>query len=123
MPRASVSAATAPATMGAYAAFAPQQKVKPAFVVQKLEGVVKRFIHMFDKSQNKILKKEIEEDAGYLVTFAKGHSIRCRDEAHLKEIGAGLDLVPIINNDGQVVGSIPNSSITRSMMVDEEEDK
>jgi hypothetical protein len=98
-------------------------KVKPAFQVRKLEGTVKVRKHIFDKKNNKIRSKLIEEDAGYEVTFARGHKIRCKDEAHLRRIGAGYQFVPLVDeNTGDTVGAINNIDDVINAAVDEDEE-
>lgn len=103
-----------------YAAVPPQQQVKPAFTVQKLSGTVPHRVHIFDKERNKILAKTVHEPAGYLVKFYKGHSIRCRDEAHLRRVGVGLALVPLIDGEGEVKGVMPNIDLPQ--VPDEDDD-
>ena len=89
-----------------------QNRIKPAFTVKKLHGTVDHKIHAFDKENNKIVEKVVQEDAGYLVKFARGHSIRCRDEAHLKRIGAGLRMVPLVDTEtGEIKGVIENTAL------------
>lgn len=83
-------------------------KIRPAFSVRKIEQAMPHKVHMFDKSTNRIRSKTIQEPGGYLVTFRKGHSIRCRDEAHLKRIGANVRLIPLINDEGEIKGMTPN---------------
>lgn len=93
----------------AFVAVAPQQNVKAAFTVQKLEGKVPHTVHRFDKKTNKIVKKTTQVDAGFLVTFAKGHSIRAIDEDHLKQIGAGLSIIPVVDTEtGEIKGGVRN---------------
>jgi hypothetical protein len=94
-----------------FAAIPQEQQVRPAFTVKKLTGTVSHRVHLFDKEKNKILSKVVQEPAGYLVTFYKGHSIRCRDEAHLRRVGAHLKFVPLIDKEGEVKGAIPNIDI------------
>lgn len=103
-----------------YAAVAPQQKVRPAFTVEKLSGMRPHRIHMFDKETNRIKSKVIQEPAGYMVRFYKGHSIRCRDEAHLRLIGADLQLIPLVDDEGEVKGVMPNIELPHD--IDEVED-
>lgn len=87
----------------------PQEKrLKPAFTVKKLEGTRPHRVHIFDKNDHKIKSKVVQEDAGYLVTTYKGNSIRCRDEAHLRQIGAGVRLIPLLDDQGDPVGTIQN---------------
>lgn len=92
-----------------YAAVHKQPEIKPAFRVKKLSGEVDHTVHIFDKKENRIKSKVIKEPAGFLVTFMKGHSIRCRDEAHLRRIGAGTTLIPLMDEEsGDIKGSISN---------------
>lgn len=88
----------------------PQEaKVRPAFTVKKLSGTYEKLTHYFHKDSNRIMIKREQRPCGYLVTFAKGHSIHAVDEDHLKRIGADVRLVPLINDDsGEVVGSVEN---------------
>jgi len=87
-----------------------QQVIRPAFSVQKLEGTFTSYVHAFDKENNKIVRKAVEKPAGYLVRFARGHSIRCLDEAHLRDIGAHLRMIPMVNTEtGDVSGYVPNT--------------
>lgn len=87
-----------------------EKKPKAAFTVRKLEGEVQHRVHAFDKKNNKIVSKLVSRPAGYLVTFMRGHSIRCFDEEHLKAIGVGHRMVPVINPEtGDVVGTIDNT--------------
>jgi hypothetical protein len=87
---------------------APEQpRIRPAFTVQKLEGKVSRTIYDTDPKTGKRTERSVEFDAGYLVTMYKGHSIRVLDDKHLKRLGFDKT-IPLINNDGDEVGSIPN---------------
>lgn len=104
-----------------YAAIPPQQQVRPAFTVKKLQGTVAHRVHIFDKDTNKIKSKVVQEDAGYLVTFYKGHSIRCRDISHLRRVGAGLSLVPLVDQEGEVKGAIPNIELPDDEQSDDAE--
>jgi len=53
-----------------------------AYVVVKQEGTVKREKHYWSKDG--IKKKLIDEDAGYLVYFPRGHAIRIRSLSRLR---------------------------------------
>lgn len=88
----------------------PQRPViRPAFTVQKLPGTKKMPIIFFDEKGKKYTK-EVEEDAGFLVTLSKGHSVRIRTEADLRRLG--LDkTIPLIDNEGDVVGEMPNNIV------------
>lgn len=97
--------------MTQFVAMQPQQQVRPAFTVKKLEGETTKLVHIFDKKENKIKQKSIEVDAGYLVTFMKGHSIRCFDMKHVKAVGAGLNVIPLMDEEGNVKGGITNDAI------------
>lgn len=103
-----------------YAAVTPQQKIRPAFTVERLHGTVPHRVHIFDKETNRIKSKVVQEPAGYMVKFYKGHSIRCRDEAHLRQIGADLQLIPLVDDEGEVKGVIPN--IDLPIDIDERDD-
>src|SRR5690606_28394556 len=81
-------------------------QVRPAFMVQKLEGKVKREIIEFDAKGRKV-RKTVEADAGWLVKFPKGHSIRVFDEAELTRMGFDRT-IPLLDDDGEVVGTLPN---------------
>lgn len=91
-----------------FAGVSPEQELRPAFTVKKLPGALKVNKHRFDPKTNKVVSKEVEVDAGYLVTFSKGHSIRALDKEHLKRVGAGARLVPLLNQNGDVVGQAHN---------------
>jgi hypothetical protein len=53
-----------------------------AYVVVKQEGSVKREKHFWTKDG--IKKKLVDEDAGYLVYFPRGHAIRVKSMAMLR---------------------------------------
>jgi hypothetical protein len=53
-----------------------------AYVVVKQEGAVKREKHYWTKEG--IKKKLVDEDAGYLVYFPRGHAIRIKSLAMLR---------------------------------------
>lgn len=92
------------------------ERVRPAFTVKRLSGEVDHEVHIFDKKENRIKKKSIKEPAGFLVTFMKGHSIRCRDEEHLRRIGAGTTFIPLVDTESDdIVGSVANSAIDTSI--------
>ena len=93
-----------------FAAVVQQNQAKPAFIVETLKGVVSHTLHLFDKEKGKIVKKVVEEPAGYLVKFSKGHSIRCRDKEHLARVGAGTTMIPLVDGDGEVVGVTLNAA-------------
>ncbi len=93
---------------------APQKnRIKPAFMVKKLEGQVDREICEFDKT-GKIIRKKVKVDAGWLVTTAKGHSIRVFTEAEMARLGFD-QTIPLVDmdSDGDVVGAIPNMAVAQ----------
>lgn len=93
----------------AFMAVPEQSRIKPAFTVKRLSGMVPHTKNIFDKKENRIKSKTVEMPAGFLVTFAKGHSIRCRDEAHLRRIGVGMRMVPLVDTEtGETKGAMPN---------------
>jgi hypothetical protein len=53
-----------------------------AYVVVKQDGAVKREKHFWTKDG--IKKKLVEEDAGYLVYFPRGHAVRIKNLARLR---------------------------------------
>lgn len=81
-------------------------QVRPAFMVEKLNGKVSREIINFDPKGKKVATT-VEVDAGYLVSFPKGHSIRVFDDAELHRLGFDRT-IPLIDDDGEEVGVIPN---------------
>jgi hypothetical protein len=99
---------TVPDTTQFMVALPEPDKIRPAFTVKRIEGELPHRIHAFDKSSNRIRSKLVMEPGGYLVTFRKGHSIRCKDEAHLKRIGAHTRLIPMVNDEGEIKGMTAN---------------
>lgn len=62
-----------------------EQNVQPKFEVEVLEGKVERTMTSFEDG---VLKtKVVEEEAGYMVYFPQGHSIRVRNYTELKRMG------------------------------------
>ena len=85
-----------------------------AYVVVDLHqsvGTVKRPVTTWTKKDG-LKTKMVEEPAGYLVYFPRGHVIRCKDKETLRQYG--LDgMPPIINLQGL---NDPNSPIGRMLM-------
>jgi hypothetical protein len=81
-----------------------------AFVVVKQEGTVKREKHYWSKEG--IKKKLVEEDAGYLVYFPRGHAIRVRSLARLRHYQLHKEPA-IIQLDGL---NDPNSPLGKMFM-------
>lgn len=85
---------------------APQatNRVRPAYKVKKLEGVVAKTVHYRDNKARKIASKVIEEPAGFMVYLMNGSSIRVKDIEGLKALGISA-LVPLIDGvTGETVG-------------------
>jgi hypothetical protein len=81
-----------------------------AFVVVKQEGTVKREKHYWTKDG--IKKKLVDEDAGYLVYFPRGHAIRVRSLARLRHYQLHKEPT-IIQLDGL---NDPNSPLGKMFM-------
>lgn len=85
----------------------PEAKVRRAFSVKKLSGKVVHTIFMRSPKNGKLIAREIEEPAGYMVTFLKGHSLRARNVQALKDMGITA-MVPLINTEtGDTVEHVP----------------
>ena len=104
---------------------AMQDGVRLAYVVRRLEGVVKRMkmkMVLVKKGQGRTpdryeMKRElVDEDAGYMVYFPRGHAMRIPSEDILKFYK--LHLKPrVINMQGL---SDPNSPLGKMMMAQDE---
>ena len=81
-----------------------------AFVVVKQEGTVKREKHYYSKDG--IKKKLVDEDAGYLVYFPRGHAIRVKNLARLRHYQLHKE-PSIIQLDGL---NDPNSPLGKMFM-------
>lgn len=92
-----------------YNAPAPEQRIKPAFTVEKLDGTYKRTVYERDKEKG-LIRKEEEAPRGYLVRMLKGHSIHVATYPELERLGfAGA--VPLVDaSEGEVVGSLPSNT-------------
>lgn len=83
----------------------PERKIKPAFVVRKLEGTRQQTIFEYDAKKKKVAKT-VEVPAGYLVEFPhRGHSIRVGSEKELARLGFDRT-TPLLNSEGEAVGEI-----------------
>ena len=87
-----------------------------AFVVVPQEGSVRRPVHKFDKKGGGLQVKDVEEPAGFLVYFPRGHTIRIRTRKELVHYGLHKD-PPIINLRGL---HDRNSPIGKLMMSQDE---
>jgi hypothetical protein len=84
-----------------------ENRPKPAFVVQELEGKRTRTIYEFD-AKGKKQAKVVEVPAGYMVKFPhKGHSIRVATKEDLQRLGFD-QTVPLLNEEGEAVAEIDN---------------
>jgi hypothetical protein len=108
----------------------PKPRYVPAFTVEKLDGTVfvrkARMLPINNKAGDAIKDKngnnkyrlqyeEVEEDAGWLVRFPKGHSIHFRKYEDLESNGYTDVEVPLIDmGEGEEVGSVPNQIVRRS---------
>ena len=104
------------------------RNVRPEFEVHPLEGVVKReslkYVRTKDEDTGKVhfeLKKAlVEEPAGFMVYFARGHSIRVKTVEELGRLGLqrqpGLvDIKTLEMIPGQPVQSLAHLSQARAM--------
>lgn len=82
-----------------------------AFVVVPMEGTVKRKINTWNKKAG-LTEKYVDQPAGYLVYFPRGHVLRIKDQKELRQykLDRGAN---IINLEGL---SDPNSPLGRMMM-------
>lgn len=82
-----------------------------SYVVVELDGAVTRKINTWNKKTG-LSNKFVDQPAGFLVYFPRGHVLRIRDKAMLRHYK--LDKAPtIINLDGL---SDPNTPLGRMMM-------
>lgn len=100
----------------AIAARRPEPHYRPAFMVQKLEGTFKKKLVSRDKKQG-FVYKEVDRDRGWLVSFpakhasAKGHSIHIESYEELERLGFADTEVPLVDEDGEKVGAVPNNAV------------
>lgn len=69
-----------------------QDKYRPAFTVEKLDGTYTKLI--YEKTDTGLVSKEVTRERGYLVTFLKGHSIHVETMEELKRLELS-NVVPI----------------------------
>jgi len=96
--------------MAEYRGYNQPNAPRPAFVVEELDGEVEVQTVRREKVDEKVSAFVYEtrrEPAGYMVKFPKGHSIRVGTYAELKRMGFA-DPVPVINDEGDEVGMLPN---------------
>lgn len=89
-----------------------QQQVRPRYEVEKLEGTQKvKRIKRSDEGINEEYTEEV--DAGYMVYFPAGHSVRMSaEELHRHGFDEPAEL---IDEDGEVVGSTAQLSLKRNV--------
>lgn len=107
----------------AIAAAPRKPRYVPAFTVEKLEGettrrvarmvpvLAKDGIPLKDKNGNHKHRIEYSQEPlplGWLVRFPKGHSIHVATYEELEAGGWTDTEVPLIDGDGEEVGSVPN---------------
>lgn len=83
--------------------------IKPRFEVHKLDGKVKHTIYEKAPKGDEgkfggFVAKEVEEDAGYMVYFPTGASIRVRTEDELIRLGFAKDPELVDMESGDIVG-------------------
>jgi len=84
-------------------------RITPAFEVEEIPGKVKRTKYKYDErdtgrtdAKGNPIKSHVmkeytdEEPAGYMVYFARGHSIRVRNDVELRRLG--LDRSPYLSD-------------------------
>lgn len=90
-----------------------------AYVVRELEGTVQREITPYDKKSKEITRKIIEQPAGYLIYFPRGHVLRMKSKEELAHYG--LNRKPkLINLQGL---EDPNSPLGKLMMAQDAEER
>jgi hypothetical protein len=68
------------------------QNIMPKYEVEKLEGKVTRTITKY--TDDGFQHEEVEEDAGYMIYFPSGASMRARNAEHLRILGIDPSVVP-----------------------------
>lgn len=101
---------------------APEQKFRPKFYVTKLDGVYKQTTYKMepygkpDKNgdrKHRLVSEVVEKPRGWLVTFPKPrgehtHSTHIDNIEDMEKYGFTDTEVPLVDGDGELVGSIPN---------------
>lgn len=88
--------------------------VENAYEVEKLPGKVRVSVCAIErvaipgsegKTRPQIVKKEIEQDAGYMVYCARGHSFRVKNEQGLRDLELDAP-APLVDLDtGEIVAA------------------
>lgn len=88
-----------------------------SFVVVELEGTVKRPVTKYDHKKREIKHELVEQPAGYMVYFPRGHVLRFATKEQLERYG--LNRKPnIINMQGL---NDPNSPIGKMLYAQDED--
>ena len=75
------------------------QRVRPRFMVRKLDGDITRIAKVWDVDQRRFVDKEVTEPGGYMVSFPNNHSVRM-SESELKHHGFDRDPTLVDMNTG-----------------------
>lgn len=103
-------------------AAAPTPKYRPAFFVQKLDGdyeITQYEMEPYGKENkngernHRLIQKKVTAPCGWLVTFPKSrsdhaHSIHIATIEEMQKFGYDRTEVPLVDEDGEAVGSVPN---------------
>lgn len=92
-----------------------QQNIKPRYEVEELKGTVEITRVKRDSEAGKNVEETVEVDAGYMVYFPAGHSIRVADKEELKRLGFDQPAELIDEETGDVVGSTAQSTLKRNV--------
>jgi hypothetical protein len=102
----------------AIAAARPQAKYIPAFTVLRLEGTytktVAKMVPISDRKDRhgnqrmKLVYETVEVPRGFLVASPKNGSVHLDSYEKLEEWGFTDTEVPLVDDDGEGVGSVPN---------------
>ena len=96
--------------MTKYAGYGAQEKVRPAFTVEPFSGDYFRTV--VKKTEKGLVQEQVKSEGGYMVHFPKdNHSIHVTTDEELRRLGFD-QAVPIVNDDGDAVGVIPNPIAT-----------
>lgn len=88
---------------------AQAKDIKPAFVVQRIQGKYERTVVRYSKDENKkpVRNEEVEEfEDGYMVYFPRGHSIFVKTDKELERLGFANQPDLIDMNSGDIVGQL-----------------
>ena len=88
-----------------------------AYVVVKLKGTVKRDQARYESGKG-LQVVPLEEDAGYMVYFPRGHTVRIRKKEDLAHYNLREGEAPIINMHGL---SDPNSPLGRMLSAQDDQ--